>query len=215
MTDAAWTPVLPAPARAVVLDRLAAAARPHRVPHRVRPDLADGGAGLALAFHWLDRALPGRGYGVLAEGYLAAALRGYARVGASAGLFGGAAGPAFAAWSLSCDEGAPHRRVVAEAAARARRAADGARSPRDVDVVSGLTGAGAYLLCRREEPAAADALRAVLTALAGIRVPDRPDPGVAHGVAGPLALLALALGEGVAVPGQGATVGRLAAVLAA
>ncbi|MBC2879652.1 MULTISPECIES: lanthionine synthetase LanC family protein [Streptomyces] len=217
MTDAAWSPLLPARDRAAVLDRLAAAARPHRVPHRVRPDLADGGAGLALAYRWLDRALPGRGYGALAEGYLAAALRGYARCGASPGLFGGAAGLAFAAWSLSHDAPAAHRQVVDAAGAWARRAADGPYAPRAVDVVAGLTGAGAYLLCRRDDPAAAEALRTVLAALSRTRFPDRPDPGMAHGIAGPLALLALALelAADVAVPGQREAAARLAAALVA
>ncbi|MGI5341773.1 lanthionine synthetase LanC family protein [Streptomyces sp. CA-181903] len=215
MTDAAWAPVLPARERAAVLDRLAASARPHRVPHSVRPDLAGGGAGLALAYHWLDRALPGRGYGALAEGYLAAALRGYARLGASPGLFGGAAGLAFAVWSLSHDEAALHRHVVDEVTARARRAADGPYSSRAVDVVAGLTGAGAYLLCRRDDPAAAEALRTVLTALTRTRFPDRPDPGMAHGTAGPLALLALALAAEATVPGQREAAVRLAAALAA
>ncbi|MEU5127363.1 lanthionine synthetase LanC family protein [Streptomyces mobaraensis] len=215
MTDAGWAPVLPARDRAAVLDRLVAAARPRRVPRRVRPDLADGGAGPALAYHWLDRALPGRGYGALAEGYLAAALRGYARLGASSGLFGGAAGLAFAAWSLSHGDQAPHRRVVDEATARARRAAGTPHSSRDVDLVTGLTGAGAYLLCRRDDPAAAEALRTVLTALTRTRFPERPDPGMAHGTAGPLALLALALAAEVAVPGQREAVVRLAAALVA
>ncbi|MBT2385877.1 lanthionine synthetase LanC family protein [Streptomyces sp. ISL-11] len=61
------------------------------------PRIAGGGAGLALAYHQLDRCLPGRGWNTLAEGCLAAAAEGYRRIGASPGLFGGAAGLAFAA----------------------------------------------------------------------------------------------------------------------
>ncbi|MEV5379036.1 lanthionine synthetase C family protein [Streptomyces nondiastaticus] len=226
MTDGKWTAVLSPGASAAALARIASAARPHRVPHRVRPDLAGGGAGLALAFHWLDRGLPGRGWDAFARGYLAAAIRGYQRLGASPGLFGGAAGLAFAAWSVSHDGSAPgcsalHDRVVREAFARARELGDGPPPPaRAVDVVSGLTGAGAYLLCWSDEPRAADALRAVLTVLTrtgartGTRRPgETSDPGLAHGLSGPLALLSLALGEGVAVPGQRRAVGRLADML--
>ncbi|RKN77285.1 hypothetical protein D7231_00625 [Streptomyces klenkii] len=221
MTDGKWTAALSPGASAAALARVASAARPHRVPHRVRPDLAGGGAGLALAFHWLDRGLPGRGWGALAQGYLAAAIRGYERLGASPGLFGGVAGLAFAAWSVSSggsalEHPALHDRVVREALARARQLCDGPPPPaRAVDVVSGLTGAGAYLLCRGDDPAAAAALRAVLTTLTrtGVRAGEPPDPGPAHGWSGPLALLSLALGEGVAVRGQREAVGRLAELL--
>ncbi|WP_171165610.1 lanthionine synthetase C family protein [Streptomyces sp. I05A-00742] len=215
MTDGNWTAVLSARDAATALASVTSAARPHRVPHSVRPDLADGGAGLALAFHWLDRGLPGRGWGTLAESYLAAAVRGYERLGAPPGLFGGVAGLAFAARSMNRDEPALHDRVVTEATARARQAGDGPPSPRAVDVVSGLTGAGAYLLRRSHEPASATALRDVLTALTRARIHEGPDPGMAHGIAGPLALLSLALGKGITVPGQREAVGRLAGALTA
>ncbi|MCF3102040.1 lanthionine synthetase C family protein [Streptomyces roseoverticillatus] len=221
MTDGKWTAVLSPDASAAALARIASAARPHHVPHCVRPHLAGGGAGLALAFHWLDRGLPGQGWDAFAEGYLAAAFRGYERLGASPGLFGGAAGLAFAAWSVSRDGAAPgypalHDRIVGESFARARELGDGPVPARAVDVVSGLTGAGAYLLCRDDEPGSAAAFRTVLTVLTRTGARGRgepPDPGLAHGLSGPLALLSLALGKGVAVPGQREAVGRLAEML--
>ncbi|MCC3771293.1 lanthionine synthetase LanC family protein [Streptomyces sp. UNOC14_S4] len=208
-----WAPLLPPAAAAAVLDRVRSAARPHRVPRRVRPHLAAGGTGLALAYHQLDRCLPGRGWGGLAEGYLAAAAAGYELLGASTGLFGGAAGLAFAAGELGHGLPAVHARVVAEAARQARELGELGDSPaeRAVDLVSGLTGTGVYLLRQRHDPAARTALRQVLTALS--RDGDAPGSGVAHGLSGPLALLALALAEGVAVPGQREAVARYAATL--
>ncbi|RLV04292.1 hypothetical protein CTZ27_09940 [Streptomyces griseocarneus] len=217
MTGGMWTPLLPPAVAAAVLDRVRSAARPHRVPRRVRPHLAAGGAGLALAYHQLDRCLPGRGWGGLAEGYLAAAAAGYELLGASTGLFGGAAGLAFAARELGQGLPAVHERVVAEAARQAREV-DDSPAGHAVDLVSGLTGTGVYLLGQRRDPAARTALRQVLTALS--RDGDAPGPGgvahgsgVAHGLSGPLALLALALTEGMAVPGQREAVARYAAVL--
>ncbi|MFH8370595.1 lanthionine synthetase C family protein [Streptomyces sp. NPDC018031] len=103
------------------------------------------------------------------------------------------------------------------------------------DLISGLTGVGARLLTRREDGGAAHALTAVLTGLismcqAGDRLPPwhtpphligdeamaRANPhgvlncGLAHGIPGPLALLALALDHGVEVRGLPETVERLA-----
>ncbi|MEU5432084.1 lanthionine synthetase C family protein [Streptomyces sp. NPDC020719] len=212
MTGGPWTPVLPAPESAAVLDHVLSTARPHRVPRSVRPHLAAGGAGLALAYHQLDRCLPGRGSHTLAEGYLAAAAEGYRRIGASPGLFGGAAGLAFAAQVLSYDLPTVRERVVEETLERARALGD--EPPEHaVDVIYGLAGAGAYLLGERHEPAADTALRQVLTTLS--RGGHPPESGMAHGSAGPLALLSLALREGVAVPGQREAVRRLAGALTA
>ncbi|MFC5666537.1 lanthionine synthetase C family protein [Kitasatospora misakiensis] len=98
------------------------------------------------------------------------------------------------------------------------------------DLVSGLTGLGRYFLA---EPAAPDALGDVLRALVAVTEPVRtPDgqlpgwysslpevggpprhvlsPGLAHGVAGPLALLSLSRQRGHRVPGQEAAVRRIA-----
>jgi hypothetical protein len=95
------------------------------------------------------------------------------------------------------------------------------------DVISGLAGMGAYLLYRRSRPAVADALDAVLGALIHLSASDpggRPrwytpphlmadaatarhyphgnlNLGLAHGIPGPLALMAIAYREGVDLPG--------------
>lgn len=109
------------------------------------------------------------------------------------------------------------------------------------DIISGLAGIGAYLLRRREIAEAKQALRAVLTALVAVcrwdagvpnwyTPPSRIAPGtpmaesfpggvlncgLAHGVPGPLALLALAELDGVSVAGQRASITTVAHWLAA
>jgi len=95
------------------------------------------------------------------------------------------------------------------------------------DAISGLAGIGAYLLARRERPPVTAALERVLAALVALVVDgDRAAPrwrtpaeligdegvaaryphgvlncGLAHGIPGPLAVMALALSDGVEVPG--------------
>lgn len=106
------------------------------------------------------------------------------------------------------------------------------------DVISGLAGVGRYLLCRREDPAHLEALHAVLHSLVELTREDGGVPrwhtpvahlraeqhrhfphgqlncGLAHGIPGPLALMALALGAGVAVEGLEEAVDRVAGWLA-
>ena len=106
------------------------------------------------------------------------------------------------------------------------------------DVISGLGGVGAYLLFRQEEKGASDALRSVLRALVTLTTEEEGVPrwhtpahliadetmariysdgnlnlGLAHGIPGPLALMALALRSGVVVDGLAETVNRLASWL--
>jgi len=103
----------------------------------------------------------------------------------------------------------------------------------EFDAIRGLSGVGAYLL-RRESHA--DLTRAVLSYLVRLTEPilhggqplpgwwtdldpaGRPSPrfpgghanhGMAHGIAGPLALMSLALRRGVAVDGQTEAIGRI------
>ncbi|AHH99303.1 lanthionine synthetase LanC family protein [Kutzneria albida] len=188
------------------------AGRPRHTPDRVRPDLADGGPGLALAYHQLDRCQPGRGWGEMARGYLAASAAGAQRLGgtgAAPGLYGGLAGLALAAWIVTGDPGVlpeVHDSVLRQALVRAEALADPAPE-RAVDLISGLTGTAAYLLCRH--PETDHVLRAVLSALVAQRY--ELDCGVAHGDSGPLALLCLAADSGVVVPGQHEAIVRLAA----
>ncbi|WP_369779973.1 lanthionine synthetase C family protein [Streptomyces sp. R33] len=242
-----WNAVLPPGIAAAALDLVAAlAGRPRPAPTCVRPDLDGGGPGLALAYHQLDLSLPGGGWDVPALGYLAASAAGAERLPSSfPGLFGGLAGLAFTAWTLTRDPDllpAVHDTILREATARARALEDHLHGVpvRTFDVVSGLTGTGAYLLCRHHEPATRRALRAVLCALVTLCGEHTGTPhwhtpaaeirntttrqgfphglldcGLAHGVAGPLALLALALGAGIVVAGQTETVTRTAHWLAA
>lgn len=105
------------------------------------------------------------------------------------------------------------------------------------DVVSGLTGLGRYLLRRRQSDEAGALLRETLGYFAllvrpverdGIALPgwwSEADPvlragrghvnlGMAHGIAGPLALLSTAWRAGVRVPGQAAAIEAIVAFLA-
>ncbi|WP_372405253.1 lanthionine synthetase C family protein [Streptomyces luteireticuli] len=244
MSDGKWTPVLPGEtAEAVLRLAVALAGRPRATPTRVRPGLADGGAGMALVYHQLDRCDPDAGWRAMADGYLAAAARGAARLGtADPGLHSGLSGLAFAARLLPGRHpevpAALDARVVDAAVREAGRLAAGVHGVacRAYDVISGLAGTGAHLLCRAGDVPAADAaLRAVLAALvelgeerAGVphwftpagalhdpqlrdRFPDGAlNCGLSHGIAGPLGLMSLSLTAGVRVPGQERAVRRAA-----
>lgn len=116
----------------------------------------------------------------------------------------------------------------------------GTLTPAQFDVISGLAGTGRYLLIRRE--GMNDALTAVLSrlveitepiAFADLRVPgwlvrgrrehrltlsqrqqrEHFNLGLAHGIPGPLALLALAWRQGVRVEGQRAAIERISSWL--
>ncbi|MFF7993501.1 lanthionine synthetase LanC family protein [Kitasatospora xanthocidica] len=198
-----------------LVDRIAGPPRP--APRAVRPDLAAGGAGLALAHHQLDLCRPGEGRGAAAAGHLAAAVRGAERIRSrSPGLLGGLDGLAFAAGRLGLPAplGADRQGLdahVLHGQGPDRRSLDRpGLDRRGLDLSSGLTGHGAVLLDRcAEDPAAADRLVAVLTVL-GRQVAAFPggSPGMAHGPAGPLALFSLARSAGVEAPGQAAAVHR-------
>jgi len=122
------------------------------------------------------------------------------------------------------------------AAAQARMAAGTRPARREYDLVHGLTGLGAYLL--RQHPDSV-LMREVLTYLVALTEPvaaadaagtgapgwwtsDMPagkpperfrgghaDLGMAHGVGGPLALLALSLRHGITVDGQADAISRI------
>ncbi|MEU9043611.1 MULTISPECIES: lanthionine synthetase LanC family protein [unclassified Kitasatospora] len=203
------------------------AGRPRATPRAVRPDLAAGGAGLALAYHQLDLCRPGEGWHAMAAGHLEAAVRGAERMrGRAPGLLGGLGGLAFAAGRLGYPDlfgpersGGPDTlgvdwrtvdRYTVDLRTVDRYTVDlrtvdlhTLDRRRALDLGSGLTGLGAVLLDHPEDPAAVARLETVLTVL-GRQVAAFPgeSPGMAHGPAGPLALLALALSAGVEVPGQ-------------
>jgi hypothetical protein len=255
------------PAR--VAAAVAAAARETAHPASVHwrdHAVGQGHAGLALLFGALDRHDPGRGWDRTAHQHLtlaARAIEGVARP--PAGLFAGLAGLGLVASCLAGD-GARYRRLLATldqalvarvpalvagpgAAGQARpaggpvgpraRGPDGGVAVRDVDLISGLAGVGAYLLLRRGRPGVEAALRRVLGSLVDLTGSDEDGPrwrtppsqlsaderarypdgylncGLAHGIPGPLAVLSLALRAGVDHPGLPGAVASTAEWLAA
>jgi len=222
---------------------LAAAGRQTRYPqslHWAPYGIGAGDAGLAVLCAYLDRCLPDEGWDVAGHRFLEAATRGAERASAlPVGLFGGLSGLAFAAASLSRD-GSRYQRLLATldaqlapgAAAAAARLAQ-AHTPGRVgefDVISGVSGVGAYLLWRDSHRVLPEVLSGLVTLAESRNGPPRwmtppqllGDPstvhlyrwgnlncGLAHGIPGPLAVLALALRDGKEVPGQVATVRRL------
>ncbi|MFG1796343.1 lanthionine synthetase C family protein [Nocardia sp. NPDC049149] len=235
-----WTRVLPAATAAQAAEvaravggRLAAPdslpPMPHR-PTRLR-DGASGAVGCAV----LLGQFPGDTWELAAQRCLATAVHDIEQDEAHhPGLFDGLAGLAFATWTLSRG-GIRYQRLLAhldhlvnrEALARAQAMT---QQPQGLpfetfDIISGLTGIGAYLLRRNTNPTA---LRTVLTGLVALCHWDGETPnwhtpssylepgsplaqslpdgllncGLAHGIPGPLALLALAELAGISVAGQ-------------
>ncbi|WP_433887530.1 lanthionine synthetase C family protein [Streptomyces sp. CA-111067] len=194
--------------------------------------LADGHPALALLYAELGYDQPE--LRSAADRHLRAAVAAGRRPAAE-GLFCGLPALAFAARASAARDGdyagllAAADRQIAElvgqlvAGDSARRAAGAPHaSAGGYDVVSGLTGLGRYLLAGGAEQR--PTLRALLTALVadatrsdwwirGAGERHRDDyayPGLAHGVAGPLALLALATERGVRVRGQDEAVATMA-----
>ncbi|ONH33608.1 lanthionine synthetase C family protein [Pseudofrankia asymbiotica] len=193
--------------------------------------LAAGAAGVALLH-------TARGTGssqAAADAWLRAATREGVFAGAGAGLWFGAPALAFALTAAppGCYQQAAQRldetvdQMTVRRLAAAHRRIETAQCPErtEYDLVSGLTGLGAYLLLRHP---GGERLRQVLAYLVRLAEPLPTDPdlpgwwsrdvprgeppaafadghadfGMAHGIAGPLALLALAYRAGVTVPGQ-------------
>ncbi|MBW8879506.1 MAG: lanthionine synthetase C family protein [Acidobacteria bacterium] len=206
--------------------------------------VAQGYAGLALLWSYLDAISPEEAWDVTAREHLELAVHDVeAHSNLPAGLFSGLSGMAFSAWQLS-RQGTRYRRLLS--------ALDGEIAPQvislansllgqhgvsvsDFDVISGLSGIGAYLLCRRHEPGADAALASVVQALIDLGgevdgVPRWHTPvhrlwdeeqqklyphgdlncGLAHGIPGPLAFLSLACQAGLESPGLPESIARLA-----
>jgi lantibiotic biosynthesis protein len=210
-------------------------------PHGV----AQGDAGLALTCGYLDSCFPNEGWDVTAHRYLTLAAQGAEHSGYLApGLFGGLSGLAFAAWFLSCNGTRYQRllRALEDPLLPQTVALSGALSqPKEgvsvgqFDLISGLSGVGAYLVCRRNNEEATAALRTVLGGLVALTGEEEGVPywytpahlmgdetmvrlypnghlncGLAHGIPGPLALMALAVRSGVEVEGLREVIGRVA-----
>jgi len=214
---------------------------------RWRPEgLWQGYAGLALLWSAVDACFPGEGWDTVGREHLRLAVHAAEeRRRPTSGLSAGLAGLAAAAWSLSRN-GTRYRGllttldaalvglVVEETAWLLDHRPFGIEAAR-LDVISGLSGVGRYLLLRRADPRCREALEAVLRSLVLLTgevdgVPrwhtppeDLPDLrtqaaypggnlncGLAHGIPGPLALLSLAATQGVVVPGEMGAIRRSA-----
>jgi lantibiotic biosynthesis protein len=191
--------------------------------------IAQGNAGLCVLWAYLDECLPGEGWDIVGKLHLEMAVRA-AEVAppAGGGLFSGLSGLAFAAIQLS--RGGTRYRgllrslddaITAEAMTLANRVRDASGvSTGDFDVISGLSGIGACLLCRQGEQSVQVALANITDALVSLvlRDPSRPawhtpavmlydevarstypngnlNCGMAHGIPGVLAYLALVHGQ--------------------
>jgi len=264
MTDT-WTPVLPADRAEVAVAVARDVAERLRHPETVKtavaavaqqtasPEtagwqphgLSQGDAGLALMCAYLDACFPDEGWDATGHQYLALAGTGVQQATRLfMSLFGGLSGFAFAIWSLSRGgsryqkmlksiEDVLLRETVTLAEGLARQQPGMAVG--QFDLIFGLGGIGAYLLCRQEDDAAVAALHAVLRSMVTITVEEQGLPrwhtpphlmpteaaaeqypngylncGLAHGIPGPLTLMALALAAGLDVPGLADAIERSA-----
>ncbi|GGP01785.1 hypothetical protein LDL08_00880 [Nonomuraea glycinis] len=164
--------------------------------------LSQGGAGFAMLYAALGRISPENGWNTVGHRFLADAVK--AGAAGRAGLFdGGIAGLGVAAASLRGSTGAYERLLGRTDAAVA--------AVPDHDLVSGTAGAGLYLLLRPPGAKREDLLAALVRSggasppypMPAHRIPagwtvaaDYADCGLAHGVAGALAVLALLARDG-------------------
>ena len=209
--------------------------------------VAQGDAGLAIMCGYLDTCFPDEGWDTLGHSWLTSAAHEAERADhLPIGLFDGVSGLGLAAWLVSRD-GSRYSRLLASIdhlvvprTVHLARSVTGQRHGLpvgDFDVISGVTGIGAYRL-HREGRREVDAVRAILRSLIALTddregIPSWHTPpeamrdatmlrehpggalncGLAHGIPGPLALMALALREGFAVDGLEQAVERTASWL--
>ena len=221
------------------------------VPQWGAHSLAQGYAGVALLFEQLDRCFPYDGWGTTAHQCLEIAAHGIATYAPlTSSLFAGLGGVAFSAWYLSPARGACYQRLLATldrslisivkpilADLHGRRKGVGSEI---FDVISGLSGAGVYLLARGESAEAQEVLVHLVDILIELSeesdgLPNWHTPaylsspedfmlklfpsgylncGLAHGIPGPLAILSLARMAGVSCKGIDEAIERLAGWLA-
>src|SRR5215203_2992570 len=186
------------------------------------PSLGRGEAGLALLYTWLDRAGRMPQADVLARQCLDRAIEAVSTQAMNASLYGGFTGVAWAAELVDrlLDPNAEDRNeAVDHALLRLLSRAD--HWPAPYDLVEGLTGFGVYALQRNPRPVATECLRRVVALLHERAQHDehglcwwtppaeiheelrkqypsgRADLGVAHGIAGAIALLGGICGAGI------------------
>jgi lantibiotic biosynthesis protein len=187
------------------------------------PSLGRGQAGLALLYAWLARTRRMPQADVPARQCLDQAIEAVSTQAMNASLYGGFTGVAWAAELVDrlLDPDAEDRgEAVDDALLRLLSRADRWSAP--YDLIVGLTGLGVYALQRYPRPVAGECLRRVVERLHECAQHDehglywwtppaeildqesrkqypsgRADLGVAHGVAGPVALLGCICGAGV------------------
>jgi lantibiotic modifying enzyme len=191
------------------------------LPGERDPSLGKGQAGLALLYTWLARTSRMPQADAIAWQCLDRAIEAVSTQAMSASLYGGFTGVAWAAELVDrlLDPDAEDRgEAVDDALLRLLSRADGWSAP--YDLVVGLTGLGVYALQRCPRPLAIDCLRRVVERLHERAQHDehglywwtppaeihhesrkqypsgRVDLGVAHGVAGTIALLGGVCGDG-------------------
>ncbi len=207
--------------------------------------MANGDVGLALMCGYFDLCFPDEGWDRVGRQHLQVAAQALeVAENLEIGLYSGLCGLAFATWYLS-RQGTRYQRLLASldealmpainaAAEQLAASADGVGES-EFDVISGLSGVGAYLLCRLDDDRCVAALRAVLRSLV-VMTAEQPglprwhtpptlalsaemahqyphghlNCGLSHGVPGPLTLMALAHLQGVTVPGMTASMGGIA-----
>jgi len=197
--------------------------------------LSHGHAGLAILWDQADRCFPGEEFDQIARQHLKEARDGLTSVqSAPLGLFDGLSGYAYATHYLSRG-GKRYRNAQTEIDAGLYPAVSRRcelLKPHehfgcdDIDLISGLTGIGAYLLSRQDTPDAQITLRSVIEFLVALLGDPRTPPrwytphsligsesmrrefpegnlncGLAHGIPGPVALLSLAYECGLRVSG--------------
>jgi lantibiotic modifying enzyme len=187
--------------------------------------LASGHAGLAVAFAYFHRWRDDRGFGETSAAHLNSAIDHLSQIPLMPGLHAGFSGIAWAAAHLDrlagrAEETADEFESI-DAALEDLLSADS--WDRDYDLICGLAGIGVYALERLPNPAAKQCLARIVNQLARLAEPqdagmswrtplhlipehrraERPDGefnlGLAHGVPGPIALLAQAAAAAVAV----------------
>lgn len=209
-----WSPLLAGESAARALAAVEAIARDlSALPGAPGPDLVRGEADLALFFSYVERALGREEAGERSGYHLDRAVEGLAGPAApQPSLYGGFAGVAWvtehlAAGELSAGDEDPNAEIDEALLAFLRR------SPwrEEFDLTGGLVGWGVYALERLPRPSGAAVLELVVARLAERSEPgDRgivwshrgggTDPGMAHGAAGVIALLARILEEDAAGP---------------
>jgi hypothetical protein len=150
-------------------------------PSARNASLADGPAGMALFYHYLDQARPGRGYDEMALAHLETAIGATAELVASPSLYGGFSG---VAWALEHLTG---RLLEVPAEGEEDPGEDVARALGDYvahtpwldeyDLIGGLVGFGVWAIERGTRPGGAEAASNVVRRLA--ETAERQEDGIA------------------------------------